>query len=264
MVGNFAKGLVTGLTAPKQGMSFLGQHPKLISWCVIPVLINYLIFGAMAYLAGKFIPELSDMILPEATNWFWDIVRFLFQGVGYLIVGVAAYFLFVPVAGLIASPFNDMLAEQVGILQTGHVPEGAGWKNFVGDAVFSIGVEVKKLLLLIVLAAATFGVGLIPVVQVLAAPMSVLVGIFYVALEYIDFSMAHRKLPFSDRVAMLAADQPGMALGFGVPPYVVALIPVVNVLVIPLLAPVMVVTGALLYYEHLAPGHEDAAAQTAE
>ncbi|MCB0218123.1 MAG: EI24 domain-containing protein [Chrysiogenetes bacterium] len=256
MVGKFAKGIFTGLGAPKRGMSFLGEHPKLISWCVIPVIINYLIFGTLAYLAGKFIPELSDMILPEATNWFWDVVRFLLQGVGYLIVGVAAYFLFVPVAGLIASPFNDMLAEQVGILKTGEVPEGAGWKNFASDALFSIGVEAKKLLLLVILAVGTFLVGLIPVVQVISPVVGVLVGIFYVALEYIDFAMAHRKLPFSDRVAMLAADQPGMALGFGLPPYVVALVPVVNVLVIPLLAPVMVVAGALLYYEHLAPGHE--------
>ena len=258
MVGKFAKGIVTGLGAPRRGMSFLGEHPGLISWCVIPVIINYLIFGSLAYLAGKFIPELSDMILPEATNWFWDVVRFLLQGIGYLIVGVAAYFLFVPVAGLIASPFNDMLAEQVGILKTGETPEGAGWKNFASDAIFSIGVEARKLLLLVILAVGAFLVGLIPVVQVISPVLGVLVGIFYVALEYIDFAMAHRKLPFSDRVAMLAADQPGMALGFGLPPYVIALIPVVNVLVIPLLAPVMVVSGALLYYDHLAPGHEAA------
>ena len=43
MVGKFAKGIFTGLGAPKRGMSFLGEHPKLISWCVIPVIINYLI-----------------------------------------------------------------------------------------------------------------------------------------------------------------------------------------------------------------------------
>ena len=263
MVGNFAKGFASGIQAPLRGARFLKQHPGLIVWCVIPVLLNYLVFIGLGILTSRFIPEITTMVLPEATNWFWTAIHYLFQGVGYLVVGVVVYFLFVPMAGLLASPFNDMLAEQVGILVTGHKPDGAGWANFAKDAVFSVMVELKKLSLLGALLGSAFILSFIPVVQILAGPIAIVIGVFYVALEYIDFTMSHRKLSFSDRVALLAADEPGLAIGFGLPPYVIALIPVVNALVIPPLAPVMVVAGALIYYEKLAP-QTGAATDTAE
>jgi len=253
---NFFTGFWAGFWGIKSGGQFVGKNPKLLLWCLLPILLNYLVFGTIFYVAGRFIPEIADAFLPAASNWFWSLLRFLLQGVGYVLVGLVSYFIFVPVAGLIASPFNDMLAEQVGILVTGKTPEGAGWKNFLPDALFSIKVEVKKLLLLLLLAAGTFLVGLVPVLQVVSPVVGVLVGIFYVSLEYLDYAMSHRKIPFGDRVAVLVTEQPGVTLGFGLPPYLIALIPVINVLIVPLVAPLLVVGGSVLYYERIQPkGH---------
>lgn len=264
MAKEFFSDFFAGLGAVKRGGSLLRTYPGLIKWCVIPLVINYAVFGALFFLAAKFIPELTNYILPEGDAWYWDLARFLLQGIGYLIVGAATYFAFIPVAGLIASPFNDMLAEQVGIIKTGFTPEGAGWKNFFSDALFSLKVEVKKLALFAILTGVGIGVGFIPVVQVISPIYILAVGIFTVALEYIDFSMSHRRLPFRDRLGALSADHPGLTLGFGLLPYGIALVPVINLIVLPLIAPLLVVGGGVLYFERIAPRREPAETKEAK
>jgi CysZ protein len=133
---------------------------------------------------------------------------------------------FTALANLIAAPFNTALAARV----LGEPPAGA--RGMLAEALASIGNELRKLRYFL-LRAVPLGVLLwVPGVNLIAAPLWLLLGAWLLALEYLDYPLAHRGCDFA-AVRGVAAARRGPALGFGAAALVAGMLPGLNLLLMP-------------------------------
>ncbi|MEK1838714.1 MAG: EI24 domain-containing protein, partial [Pseudomonas sp.] len=82
----------------------------------------------------------------------------------------------------------------------------------------------------------------IPVVNIIAAPLWLLFGVWMMAIQYIDYPADNHKLGWNEMLAWLRQKR-WQSLGFGGSVYLVLLIPVVNILMMP-----AAVAGATLFW----------------
>jgi CysZ protein len=190
-----------------------------------PLAINAVLFAAGGLWAAR---RTADAVtrwqaaLPDWLGWLAYLAWPLF-GVALLLVCVYG---FTAVANLIAAPFNTALAARV----LGEPPAGA--RGVLAEALASIGNELRKLWYFL-LRAVPLGVLLwVPGVNLIAAPLWLLLGAWLLALEYLDYPLAHRGCDFA-AVRRLAAARRGPALGFGAAALVAGMLPGLNLLLMP-------------------------------
>lgn len=243
---NFA----AGARALATGFGVLVRRPKLLVLGAVPALVStVLLLGLLGVLLYN-INSIVDWVTPFADGWP-EFVRGAFQAtIGLVIVGAAALggsLSFIALTLLIGAPFYEHIAERVEQdLGLDVSADGAGW---VSSFVRGIVDSVKLVLIALVGAVVLFFLGFIPVLgQTVIPVVGVLFGAWVLTLEMVGLVFQRRGLRLGDRHRTLREHRAAV-FGFGLPTYLLCLIPVVQLVVIPSAT----VGGVMLAHRFLGP-----------
>jgi len=243
MIGNLFSGF---------GHIFIGlkliTQPGLRRFVLIPLSINFALFGgATWYLFIKFdewmtrlLPDFSSWVsgigwlswLESALTWLENALIWLLWPLFAIMILLVIFYSFTFVANLIAAPFNSLLAEKVEKHLTGQpVDSGPGFPT--SEMIKrSIASELGKLIYFIKWWVLLFILTLIPVINLAAPFIWVLFGAWMLSLEYLDYPMANHNKFFKD-INKQAMSKRSLSLGFGGGVMLFTSIPLLNFIAMP-------------------------------
>lgn len=228
----------------------LVREPGLRRFVVIPLLINVAVFATLGWLLfGALFDWMSGWTFFERFGDYW-IVRTLQQVlqfvVGAILTIVLAY-AFTLLANIIGAPFNSLLAERVEQHLTGKSPTTDPSMAFLIKSIpKSLMSELSKLLYLLLWSIPLIIIGFIPVINIAAPFLVFAFGAWMFALEYIDYPMGNHDMLFKEVKGNLRQRR-RVALGFGFTIAVFSIIPIVNLVIMP----IAVAGATALYVEQL-------------
>ncbi|MFF7705890.1 sulfate transporter CysZ [Pseudomonas sp. NPDC007930] len=225
----------------REGLSLIAR-PELRAFVILPLAINLVLFCALVYFAGHEFSAWLDHLMPTLPSWL-SFLNWLLWPLFVLLLLLMVFFTFTMVANIIAAPFNGFLAEKVEVLVTGKDDFPAfSWGELVAMVPRTMNREMRKLGYYLPRALGLLVLSLIPGVNVIAAPLWLLFGVWMMAIQYIDYPADNHQMSWQDMLAWLR--QKRMAcLSFGGIVYLVLLVPLLNLLMMP-----AAVAGATLFW----------------
>ena len=206
--------------------------PKLRRFVIIPFLINCLIFiGLLALSIHEFgrLNAWVNGLLPNWLHWLNWLLWVLFIAASLLVI----IYTFTFFANLIAAPFNGFLSEKVETYLRGNNPlEDQGWLDLAKDIPRMMGREISKLLYFVPRAIILLLLFIIPVVQIVAAPLWLVFSAWMMAIQYADYPMDNHRIPLKSMRKQLQS-KGLLSLGFGGSVMLLNFIPIVNFIVMP-------------------------------
>ncbi|NIE74021.1 sulfate transporter CysZ [Pantoea sp. Ap-967] len=216
--------------------------PNLRMFVLLPLAVNLLLFGGLIYFAGHEFSLWLDALMPTLPGWL-SFLSYILWPLFVALLVLMVFFTFTLVANVIAAPFNGFLAEKVEVVVRGKDPFPAfSWGELVAMVPRTFSREMRKLGYFLPRAIGLFILSLIPVVNVVAAPLWLVFGVWMMAIQYIDYPADNNKMSWQDMLAWLRQKR-WQSMGFGGITYLALLIPGVNVLMMP-----AAVAGATLFY----------------
>jgi CysZ protein len=214
-----------------KGLSLITQK-GVKRYVILPLLINILLFSVAITVALTELPVLMGWavgLLPVWLGWLSWLLLPLF----IVVVVLVAFFGFAVMGNLIAAPFNGPLAEAVERKLTGEVSASCrDSRGLIKDISSSILSELRKLAYFAIRAIPLLILLLIPVVNLVASVLWLLLMSWMLALEYADFPMANHGLTFR-RQREILRNRRFLSLGYGGMLTVALVIPGLNFLLIP-------------------------------
>lgn len=228
----------------------LVRTPGLRRFVWVPLMINVLVFVGLGWLLfGSITSWLDSLSVFERFGDFWlfsaleSLLRFLLGVVLAIVLGYS----FTLLANIIGAPFNGLLAERVEAHLTGQPPGQEPTLLFLLKSVpKTLWSEISKLIYLSLWLIPLIIAHFIPGLNVLAPLLLFLFGAWMFALEYVDYPMGNHGNGFRAVKRKLKSHR-RIALGFGLVVAIASIIPLVNLVVMP----VAVAGATALYVERL-------------
>ena len=155
------------------------------------MIINFLIYGTIFFLSYKWLLDnssyLSGVDNPDA-GLFQEIFNVLLLVLGFILLLLISYFLFITVGGLVTAPFNERISRLVEEAITGQkiVDNITFWQ----DAWLSIKAEVLKLMFYFVIIIPLFLINFVPMIgSVISTIFGTVFSFFYNALDFMDYPL---------------------------------------------------------------------------
>lgn len=196
----------------------LVRHPALFGLSLIPILLTIILLFSMA--AGA--AWLVGSMVADALG---DDLRLLAQALTFVLAMMLGYFLYLPVARVVLAPIAEALSRKAHAINTGAAvsQSGPGWARAMWEG-------LKLVMFQLVIALAAFALGLI--FPPIGAPLGVVVAVFLCGLDFFDVSLSARGLRLGRKLGVVWRNK-GLAVGFGAAAYLMLLIPLVNLLSLP-------------------------------
>jgi CysZ protein len=230
---------LSGLTLPFRGAGFLLGRPALWPLVLIPLVLNIILFSLALYYGGAYFSDALTKWIGGwgDVRWYWKIALALIQVFFWAIVLLLVYFVFMPVAVMIAAPFDDVIAEQAEqACGFGFQDSLSFWRSLVATAWYCVLSQGKNLAVVLLVLLLILPLNLIPVAGSIL--YTILSGCWFVAssaFQFVSFPCERRRMRYREKWRLLRANG-AFALGFGCMTAALLLVPFVNVLVIPLCA----------------------------
>jgi CysZ protein len=248
-------GFFQGLVALPRGLAFLVKNPRLWPLSALPLLINLVVYSAMAYLAiVHLLPWLVDSLTPTALPGFLAkfgdtlirILRWIIYVVCVLLMVVLGAVTFTSVGTVLAAPFNDFLSEAVeAILRHEPSIRPLTLGNLMEDLARTVLAASWKSAIVLVTFVVTVPLLLVPVAgAIIYTVLNGVVATWFMAMEYIDLPMGRAGWTFPSR-RKWAGQRRAAVFGFGGAVYLTMLVPLLNFL----LMPAAVAGGTILFVE---------------
>lgn len=230
------------------GLAVLLRSPRHLLLGAVPALLSaVLLLGCLGTLL-HFSPDLVSWLTPFADGWADFARKALRVLLGVALIGAAAVLgalSFIALTLLVGGPFYEAIAEhaerQLGLDTSG---DGAGFARQLARGVRD---SLKLIAVALPGAIALFLIGLIPLAgQVAAVVLGALLGAWLLSLEMVGLVFGRRGLSFGQRHRSLREHR-ALVFGFGLPAYLLCLVPVLQLVVIP----AAVVGGTLLAHRVL-------------
>jgi CysZ protein len=233
-----------------QGLSYVGdgfrliRQPGLRLFVVIPLTLNVLLFGLFFLVLADLFSTMIATAMSWLPDWAWlqslDWLFWILYGVVILLL--LAYG-FVILANLIGAPFYGYLSELTEKHLTGQsLDTDGGWNQIMRDIPRALWREVQKILYYVPRALALVLLGLFPLVNLVAGVLWFGFNCWMMALQYIDYPADNHRVSFPGLKQRLGRNRM-TALGFGLPVALAAMVPVLNLVVVP-----AAVCGATAYW----------------
>jgi CysZ protein len=216
--------------------------PGLRLFVALPLAINLLLFSGLIYLSVSQFNRWVEAFMPSLPDWL-GFLEYLLWPLFVVLVLVILFFTFTTLANIIAAPFNGFLSEKVEAVVRGedHSPPFR-WSELLAMVPRTLGRELRKLGYFLPRAIALLILSFIPVVNIIAAPLWILFGVWMMAIQYIDYPADNNKMSWQSMLQWLR-EKRWQSLGFGGIVYLALLIPVLNLLIMP-----AAVAGATLFW----------------
>jgi CysZ protein len=214
-----------GLFAGTPGLLILGMVPAIITLALISAA-----FGTLLY----FIGDLTAWVTWFADGWETAARTATRVVAGVAIIGIAALvaaMTFVALTLIVGDPFYEIISKRVDE-RLGNAPVEADipWYTTIR---WNLSDSLRLLALSLSVSVPLFFAGFLPVIgQTLVPVLDVAFGAWLIALEVTGIPFNRRGLRLADRRRLLRANR-AFVLGFGVPVFLLLMIPLAGVLVIP-------------------------------
>jgi CysZ protein len=238
--------ILHGANALRRGFHLLRTVRSLRRLAFIPFLLNVVFFGVGIPFSIWLLSDWFSGLFPDI-GWFSGALLLILEVLVALVIIVGSLFLFSTVGGIIGAPFNGWLAEAIeqhvngaggAIYQTANRDRTAGC---IGGILTAFG----RLGIFLLFYPPILALQLIPGFGTLLSTVcAFLYGVFVLSFDFTDPAFETRRLPFRERVRFILRRK-ALYLGFGGGAVVMMLVPVVNLL----LMPVCVAGGTLLFLE---------------
>ena len=216
--------------------------PGLRLFVLLPLAINLLLFGGLVYLAAHQFSLWVDTLMPTLPEWL-SFLTYIIWPLFVALVVLMVFFTFTLVANIVAAPFNGFLAEKVEVVVRGQDTfPPFSWGELIAMVPRTLSREMRKLGYFLPRALALFILSFIPVVNVIAAPLWLIFGVWMMAIQYIDYPADNNKMSWQDMLTWLRQKR-WQSMGFGGITYLALMIPFVNIVMMP-----AAVAGATLFW----------------
>jgi len=258
--------LLDGFQLPLEGGRLLLSEKRLWALAAAPIGFSLLAFAVAASLLVTHAGGLYEwatlwLPAPEAASW----VAWLWVGPAKAALAILGALIFAMIAGVVllvsflvanvlASPFLDVLASRVELIETGAVEEDApsGLMGTGADALRSLREELRRAAFFLAVVGSLVLLGfLIPGAHLLTGPSIVVFAIFFLPLDYASYTLDRRRYSFRQKRIWLMANKPAV-VGFGGAAFLICWVPGLNFLAMPLL-----VAGGTLLAIRNAPIHPE-------
>jgi len=260
--------LLAGFTYPFRAFTLILQTPKLWSYVLVPLGLNFII-GIGLYLSLLF-PSLAgiDVLVADLSVRFNAIIATFPAWLSFLGVLTVAFgwllrvllvsgllliigFLLVQFGVILGSPWYGKLSEQLELLRNGQLPAEApmNLRSSFQDIQRAIAFELRKLQILLSIGIPLLLLNFIPGVgSILSSLGGVALGATIVCLDFLDAPLERRRRPFKEKLEIIWASLPASG-SFGVVCLGLVSIPLLNLLAIPL----CVTAGTLFFCDRIWP-----------
>ncbi|WP_344618265.1 EI24 domain-containing protein [Dactylosporangium salmoneum] len=238
---------VLGLKLLGKGFARYGRNPRLLLLGAIPALITCALFAVGWVFLILYIGDIASAVTWFADDWSDGVRQVIRFGAGAGILVVAALIsalTFTALTLLIGDPFYEVISEKIedGLGGTPGAVDLPWYRTLWPNLVDSI----RLIALGIALAIPLFLLGFVPIVgQTVVPVLNAIVGGWLLAVELTGIPFNRRGMRLKERRKLLRAHR-SMALGFGIPVFLVLLVPVVAIIVVP-----AAVSGATLMSRRL-------------
>lgn len=247
-----------GFFYPYRGARFLLTHPRLLPYVAIPVTVNVLLYAGLVWFATSRFSGWLEQLVPQGDAWYWAVFTAVLWVLFALLLLVALVYTFTVVGNLLLAPFNEFLSEKVEWIYTGNrLDEPFQLGALLRDGWRSVKAELGRLALYLSAFALLFPLNLIPALGTAAygAAFTVL-SLFFLGWEYLDYTMERWHLGFGAK-RKLAFGNLGVFLSFGSGALLLLVIPLLNLLAIPVCVIGATLLGCDLRAAGRAPGVPD-------
>jgi CysZ protein len=220
----------------KQGLNMIIQ-PGIKRFVLIPLLINLVLITLGFYYAVSWINELTSYIDGLVPNWEWlqsiyQAIRWLIYPVLFISVLVMILYLFAIMANWIGAPFNGLLAEAIERKVTGEGPESLSVAQTFKDLPRLFGREIRKLAYYLPRALGILILFFIPPFSIIAPFIWFIFNAWMMNIQYLDYPMDNHRARFTDTLSLVRTRK-SASLGYGSLLMALYMIPIVNILVMP-------------------------------
>lgn len=204
------------------------RRPGWRRYAAAPVLVSLLVFVALAGALAWGFDTWMATLLPAGWGWLEWLLWPLFA----VVIGLVWVFTFVQLTFLVGAPFNDLLSEKVqSHWAHGQPPEG-GWLDLLKEGPRALVSAAQALGYSLMWAVPLLLLTLVPVVNLAAPVLWLILNAWLLAIEYADYPLGARGYSFKQKRAAVAAHRP-LALGFGLATLAAMAVPVLNLVAMP-------------------------------
>ena len=235
-----------GFSYPFGATRFFRRHPSLLKFAFIPFLINIAVYSLLLFLSFHYFTDILNFFISKPDVWYMWLLYYIVGFLLAVIILLIFFFTFTIVGSLIASPFNDILSEQVEKIYAGNLQEQPfSFKKIPKILKQVLTEEGKKIAFFVSVQLMLLLLHLIPGIgnvlhPVLAGPITLI----FLAWEFVDYGMGRRDLLFAEKRGIVLGNI-FLMMGFGAAVSLILIIPVFNLICIP----VCVVGGTLLFLD---------------
>lgn len=195
----------------------------------IPLLINLLLFSFAFYFLFKELEHYMTMIMAWLPSWL-DWLNTILWPIAVITILIVFSFLFSTAANWLAAPFNGLLSEKIESLLVGELSPNGSMLEIVKDIPRTLAREWTKLAYYIPRAVGFFI--LLWILPVVGQVIWFLFVAWMMAVQYKDYPFDNHKVSFTDMKRALKQQQ-GLSYSFGVTVAVFSMIPIVNLIIMP-------------------------------
>ena len=231
VVSSFAE----GFKAPFMGIKFVKKNPELKKYCIMPVILNTIIFIllliGLVILVSNLLGSISNFY-PD--RWWWKILLFLAFIIGFAICFFIVIFLFTIILEIVIAPFAEILSEKTEkILFNSEEIPGIKNRPFFKQLYMDISSIFKKLFFMLIINIKHLLWNLIPVAgPVLYYIFSIRDNLAFLGMEFFDPSIVKRMDTFKEKWGFVKNHR-SLFIGAGTIQTIMILIPILKVLLTP-------------------------------
>jgi len=231
-----------GFLLPLRAAKLILDSPRLRRWSLVVLLISLVLLAALVVLLILGTGTILGLVWPRPDDW-WLLLWFPLAILLFSLLFVAGAS---TVPTIATAPILDFLSEETERLLGAELPPEGGIRKFLRE---TVGAVLKAALRVLILLAG-YGVllffWLIPGIgQALWTVGSVGWTIYWIAYEYLDITANRHEYGFLEVVRAVRAHA-SASLGFGAALYLMLLVPLLNVVFIPVGA-----VGAAIFFVEL-------------
>lgn len=235
-------------TPALSGPQYLSEGLKLVLspglrlFVLLPLAINTLLFIGLIALAVQQFSGWVDSLMPSLPGWL-GFLEYIIWPLFVALVLLVMFFTFTLLANIIAAPFNGFLAEKVEVVVRGRDDfPPFSWGELLAMVPRTLRREMRKLVYFLPRAIPLLILTFVPGINIVAAPLWLLFGVWMMAVQYIDYPADNNKLGWDEMLTWLRSKR-WQSLGFGGATYLALMVPGLNILIMP-----AAVAGATLFW----------------
>lgn len=220
-----------GFKTTWSSVKFLWRNKTLWPQVAIPAIINFFMFiaitGTLLWNADWFM-FFDEPSKGAWTYWILIALWWIYKVILYPLLLIVSYFLTLMLAGIVASPFNEVLSERAEHRMMGEtISAEEGWRAMVVGGMKGVAQAAATGIPRVIL------VGLLSLIPGIGPIIGAIVASYFIALEYTDYAFERRKYGFRQKLRTVWKHRK-MAMGFGLGMDLLLIIPFVNFLAIPI------------------------------